>query len=228
MGLTFVAGLLGGEAAADPEARAFLTSELAALNRVLARQGLPDHVEPPDAPSLALDLLGQGPLHALRRAGAHLAAYGRLPEPAGPDAADDPVLQAYYARTGLRRGGLWGRLSRKATAPLHGFDHLILHSDCEGYYLPRDLPAPLPADPDELSGGDVGSALRLEAECRRIAQALGLPEDLTPEAPLLLAAFEGRGARRGWERYGQEALACCRLLHVCQHARETGTVIQLT
>lgn len=228
MGLTVVAGLLGGEVAEDPDVRAFTLSELEALNKVLARNGLPPHVEPAQAPALDLDLFGHGPLHALRRLAAHLAQHGRLPEPGGPDASDDPVLQAYYARTPAGRGGLWGRLTGRRGAALHGFDHLILHSDCEGYYVPQDFAHPLHADPDELSGGDVGSCVQLEAECRRLAQAMGLPDDLTPDAPLLLEAFEGRGARRGWQRYGQEALACCRLLHVCQHARETGTAIAFT
>lgn len=227
MSLTVVAAPLGGWVEADPQGAQWLRDDLSSMNRLLAKHGLPAHVEPEDVPCFDLDLGGSVTLQALRRCAAHLAASGRLPGPGGRDAAEDPVLQAYYARTAPAGAGLLGRLLGRKAAPLQGFDHLILHSDCEGWYLPVDFPQVLEADVDEVVGGDVGSVPRLVTELKLLAQALGLPDDLTPDAPLLLEAFEGRGGSAPWQRYGAEAFACCRLRHVAEHAQQTGTSLVL-
>jgi hypothetical protein len=114
-------------------------------------------------------------LHTVRRLAAHLAETGTLPGPlAQPHkGAEDPLLTKAYAKfTG---------------EPAGPFDHLIYHSDCEGYYVPVDF-AQVIAD-DSLPGGYLGSSVRLLAETRRIASALGLPEDLDADSEEVLGAY---------------------------------------
>jgi len=89
-----------------------------------------------------------------------------LLDQAGPDplekahgAVDDPLLKKAYTTF--------------PGEPAGPFDHLIYHSDCEGYYVPADF---LQVIIDErLAGGQLGSSVRLLAETRYIAAALGLP-----------------------------------------------------
>lgn len=227
MPLSVVAAPLGGWRPGDAATERWLRDDLEGARRLLARQGVTAPPEPEDAPCFELSLGEVATLQALRRAAAHLAASGRLPPPAGPDAAEDPALQAYYAREAPAAGGLLRRLLGRRAGPPTGFDHLLLHSDAAGWYLPVDFPHVLEADEDEVTGGNVGSVPRLLDEVRRLAQALGLPDDLTPDAPLLLEALAGRGARAPWQRHGAEAFACCALLHVGEHAELTGTSLLL-
>ncbi|MGZ3424514.1 MAG: hypothetical protein ACXVEE_42030, partial [Polyangiales bacterium] len=50
--------------------------------------------------------------------------------------------------------------------------HLLVHSDCEGYYVPVDF-AEVVFD-DELPGGMLGSSQRLMRELVEVAPALGI------------------------------------------------------
>ncbi|KAI9028396.1 hypothetical protein DFJ74DRAFT_489871 [Hyaloraphidium curvatum] len=54
--------------------------------------------------------------------------------------------------------------------------HLLCHSDCEGYYVPVDLPDPLFLVPDSgvAGAGIVGSSPRLLQELRALAPSLGI------------------------------------------------------
>lgn len=53
--------------------------------------------------------------------------------------------------------------------------HLLCHSDCEGFYVPIDFSDVLFDEEEKISGGDiVGSSIRLLAELREIAPALGI------------------------------------------------------
>ena len=108
--------------------------------------------------------------------------------------------------------------------PAGPFDHLIYHSDCEGYYVPADF---LRVIVDEKAvGGYLGSSVRLLTETRRIAAALGLPEDLDPDSAEVLDACEAEiRASSGWQRYGLESHGCLRLIHAARHSIETGAAI---
>ncbi|HEY2308559.1 MAG TPA: hypothetical protein VGI05_22025 [Streptosporangiaceae bacterium] len=72
-------------------------------------------------------------------------------------AADDPLLKKAYA-------GWPGE-------PVGPFDHLIHHSDCEGYYVPVDFGQVIVDE--RLAGGYLGSSVRL------LAETAGLPLPLT-------------------------------------------------
>ncbi len=108
--------------------------------------------------------------------------------------------------------------------PAGPFDHLIHHSDCEGYYVPVEF-GPVLVD-EELSGGALGSSVRLLAELRALAEALGLPEGLDPDGPEVEGALEGEDAGpEPWRRYGTESFICLQLMRAARHSVETGAVM---
>jgi hypothetical protein len=182
------------------------------IAEMLARAGAGPWTEPRLRKRQLLegDLWTYSTLHTLRRIAAHLAATNTLPNPVEPrSAADDPVLESAYNGFGGDPGP---------------FDHLLFHSDSDGYYVPVDF-APVLVD-KRLTGACLGSSVRLLDETRRIASALGLPEDLAPEsAEILDACSRVPATTAGWRRYGTESYACLQLLRAASHSIATGAAI---
>lgn len=141
----------------DDEALEWRRESLDAINRALAAASLPTHEEPAtvnddsraECPSFPYTIL-----HYLRR----VAAKRRLdpsfvarPLAEGVDPTDDPAIEDAGAT----------------------FDfHLLVHSDCEGYYVPVDF-AEVLVD-DALPGDMLGSSHRLMRELVEVAPALGI------------------------------------------------------
>jgi hypothetical protein len=157
------------------------------------------------------EMWGYSGLHTVRRLAVHLAENASLPDPLeSRDAADDPLLRKAYA-------DLPGD-------PAGPFTHLIHHSDCEGYYVPADFEQVIVDE--RLTGGYLGSSVRLLTETRSIAAALNLPEDLDPDSDEIIeAADAGTPAGEGWQRYGIESCVCLRLIHAAKHSIKTGAAI---
>lgn len=147
---------------------------LETVNALLARRGLPSHVEPRTAPTVSSRCSMAGfpysTLHYLRLAYAHRANNPRWVAAPVPDKVipmADPTLQEIAGQ----------------------FDsHLLCHSDCEGLYVPVDFPDVLfarPDDdlPDDLPGDLLGSTFRLREELALVAPALGIALDADGELP---------------------------------------------
>ena len=189
-------------------------AQLAVIGELLDRAGAGRWAEPElnDRDVLEGDMWGYGGLHTVRRLAVHLAETGILPDPLeeARRAADDPLLNKAYAEFPGRPAG--------------PFDHLIHHSDCEGYYVPVDFGQVI-AD-ERLAGGYLGSSVRLLAETRRIASALGLPDDLDPDSAEVFGAWDATtSAAGGWQRYGIESYGCLRLIQAARHSITTGAAI---
>ncbi|MER6504767.1 hypothetical protein ABT218_37070 [Streptomyces sp. NPDC001455] len=138
-----------------------------------------------------------------------------MPEPldGSQRATDDPLLSKVH--------------KTPPSDPPGPFDHLVHHSDCEGYYVPVDF-AHVIVD-KKAPGGHLGSSVRLLAETRRIAEALGLPEDLDPYSEEVFDAADAEEpATEGWQRYGVESYACLQLLHAAKLSISTGAAIAFT
>jgi hypothetical protein len=146
---------LGGSELMEPEQ--FL-DDLAQINHVLAENGLPLHAEPaaPLRARMRADMtsIAYSTLHALRRLQAHaLQDPSWKPTPCSDDY--DPAQDE--------------AIDRELTVHLRS--HLILHSDCEGYYVPVDFPDVLYGAP----GGDMlGSSQRLLEELQKLAPLVGV------------------------------------------------------
>lgn len=80
------------------------------------------------------------------------------------------------------------------------FDHLIVHSDAQGYYLPIEFDEVLfPPSDLAIPGGMVGSAQRLP-----------IPDGET------------------WQRYGRESFGCVALREGCRIAIASGAALAFT
>jgi hypothetical protein len=130
----------------------------------------------------------------------------------GHSATDDALLNQVYAV-----------LPTGSPGP---FDHLVHHSDCEGYYVPVEFERVIVDE--KVRGGYLGSSVRLLKETRRIAQAIGVPEDLDPDSEEVFEATDGETpATDGWQRYGAEAYVCLQLLRAAELSVTTGSAIAL-
>jgi len=207
VGLAVFVGILLDVAESDPEAMEEIRDDLGKTNAVLAAHGLPTYDEPQNGSwePLSFDMYGYSGLHYLRRIAAHLAAGQPLPPPGDDDASSDPVQQGYYDAV---IGKL--RLLRRAPKFDRRFDHLLVHSDAEGFYVPIEFDDVIVTD--DVPGSMLGSSHALVRECEELAQALGIPSDLDPESEELWQASENQGEGEGWQRYGVESFTCVRLL----------------
>lgn len=187
--------------------------ELRRLNSALHAAGLPYHAEPESTEDgFSADLPGYSGLHYLRRIAAYQALGRGLPTPGNEDNLSEPTVEEYYDRA-----------SGDATL---GYRHLMMHSDTEGYYLPLDFAHVLVPSPKfRVAGGMVGSVPHLRAECLELAKALGLPADISIEAPAFSRALEDQGQGEGWRRYGRESYTCAVLLGACDASLRTGGAI---
>ncbi len=230
MGLSLEVGILADLKDNDADGFAYWQKTFARVNVALATAGLPAHQEPekmaePDA-VWSGDMFSYSGLHHLRRLAAHLAESGGLPLPVKEDnPSKDPAVARYYERATAteRPGGLLARLFGKKPLARAGpgpFDHLMLHSDAEGLYLPLDFPEVIfPEDALEIPGAMIGSAPRLLSECRRLALALGIPDGLDAEADELIEAIDSRPAEGElWKRHPIATHACVQLIAGCEAA----------
>jgi len=230
MGLSIEVGFLTDMLSADEEGAEWFRNKIANLNAHLTSCGLPAHTEPEACPVYSADMFGYSGIHYLRRIAAHLHLRGVLPPPGGQDASKDPTLEEYYAQIGSGpKISIFGRLFGKKPPQRH-FDHLMLHSDAEGFYVPQDFPEVLfPPNELEIPGGMVGSSQRLLHEVTLLAGALQLPLETDPEAEEVWAAADAQG--KGpllWQRYGVESFVCLRLLHAARQSISNSALIIFT
>lgn len=240
MGLTVAVGLYAQNLAEDEEEAEFLDEPFDALNAVLAEQGMAAHQEPKSMPHdryFEAQMWGYGGLHALRRLGAFWALKGVLPPPGASyeSYANDP-LSVQFGQ--LHEHYLLNRDKRKILGLFGGpplrpkFQHLVLHSDAEGFYLPRSFKEVIvdftqPQRPG--LGMMIGSSAALLEECSELAAALHLPDDVDPESDDFLELMDEPNTQGPvWQAYPVEAHGILNLMAACRSSLETGAVIQFT
>ena len=209
MGLNVIVGV-GGAA---------YNKQFAAINTALRAIGLPPHIEPENPPSplpKEFELYGYTGLHYLRRIAAYLIAGEKLPPPGDESAPEDDVLLQCYedqdVELHVTPDGMVGQ-----PGTVLEFDHLMTHSDAEGYYIPVDFDRVIHTSPIMHIGGQfIGSSKSLMSECERLAKALELPLDLDPDSEEVQSAPEDQGIGDGWRKYGIEALTCLSLYHAAR------------
>lgn len=209
----------------EREALEQLGQQFEVVNELLESFALPPHREPYELEArqvVSVDLYGYSGLHHLRRVAAHLALGEELPPPGDEEAADDPALQDYYELFDAR-------LSEGKAGGMR-FQHLIIHGDAEGYYLPTEFDEVIHADPSlEVAGGMLGSAHRLLEECLELARALELPDELDVESDEVWEAAENQGEGEAkWQRYGVESHTCLALIKACRASIATGAAVVFT
>jgi hypothetical protein len=176
--------------------------------------GLPAHVEPEELDEVfSCNMLGYSGLHYLRRVGAHIALGRTIPPPGDNNAANDPILAREY----------WDRFTAGERLK---YQHLIVHSDAEGFYVPIDFERALVVAGFPLVGGMLGSTQQLRTECRDLATALDVPAGMDGEADEVIKAIrtQGRGPRK-WQQYAVETFTCLQLLAACDASLRTQAAL---
>jgi hypothetical protein len=226
VGLALCVGLLRDLKANDAEGFETFSAYFNEVNSLLAENGLPGHIEPENAAPWDAQMLGYSGLHYLRRIAAYIDSGLELPLPGDQNSSDDARLQSYLNDvTGAKTGGL-KKLFQKRVRFKREFDHLIVHSDAEGFYLPIDFPNVLIADDGRVPGGMVGSTPRLLAECGRLARVLGIPSHITKDSEELWDAADSQGEGEAiWQRYGVESFSCVALREACRTSMQTGAAV---
>jgi hypothetical protein len=237
MGLTLAVGLFAQNLAEDEEDAEALSEPFRHLDEVLAEAGFVTHSEPTSLPHeeyFEAQMWGYGGLHALRRLAAYVAIEGRLPEPVEYGAwTDDPVYQDFckaherYAQNPLSRGFL-GMFRKKIVPP--PFQHLVMHSDAEGFYVPQEFADVIVdwSQPERPGlGMMVGSSHRLLEECQTLAKWLQLPSNFDPEADEFLELVgEMRADGEPWQILSVEAHSAANLIAAARASVRTGAAIQ--
>lgn len=225
MALTLTVGILANVQRTNPTRLDFYYDQFAAINIALQERGLPEHHEPEAVEDWSVEMYGHSGLHTLRRVAAHLWACKGVPEPAKrgpagiPDASNDPMLIEYFdeVRSWLNPGVARYRMA---------YEHLILHSDDRGYYLPQRFHQVIFTHPTlNVVGTMFGSTQVLIDECRQLLGALEVPPDLDRESDELREAVDNPGRGEGWRRYGIEVQSCLNLLTACLRSLDTGAAV---
>jgi hypothetical protein len=229
LGLSLSVGYLADVISSDPGGSAEVSSYFARLNEALVAAGYKPHREPVELDEslrFSCDMWGYSGLHHLRRIAAHAALGLPMPPPIAEDATDDPVLKRYYAEAAQPPNWV-ARLFRARSGDSLSFQHVIVHSDAEGYYVPQDFSKVIfPPENLKVPGAMIGSVPRLHEECRALAKLLEIPEGLDAESDEVLEAAENPGSGAAhWQRYGVESFSCIRLLAACQASLNTGAAI---
>lgn len=214
MGLGVEVGIMADLLENDDESFEYYEEQFAAINELLDERGLPQHSEPSQVSEVvSYDMWAYSGLQYLRRFAAHIADSGTIPSPGDEKASIDPILQKYI----------------QADEPVKcRFQHLLQHSDIDGYYIPIDLKEVifLPED-SEITGGILGSSQQLLAECKELAKELKLPEDIDPDGDEIWDAAEKQASDDEvfWKRYGVESFTCARLMQAARVSVDTKSAI---
>ena len=150
MGLDLKVGVLADPNEADNYA--LYKAQFEILNKVLRAEGLSEHVEPEELDDIFTCDMSHTAVHCLRRVAAYLALGKPIPPPGAGDAPEDPILGLDY----------WDQLRKDERLK---YQHLIVHSDAEGFYVPVDFERPLDTSSELADCWMLGSTQRLRAEC---------------------------------------------------------------
>lgn len=227
MGLSLEVGILVDLRENDEEGFDYFRNQFEALNSHLNQANIAAHVEPDDCEVWSCEMFGYSGLHYLRRLAAYLDATEHLPPPGDDGASKDPRLEQYFQHVMGKIPSFAARLFQKQHTFSRSFDHLIVHSDAEGFYLPIEFTdVQYPDEKLEIAGGMIGSAPRLLSECKRIAGVLEIPSDLDETSKALWDAADSQGeGDQTWQRYGIESYSCVCLMRGCMKSIESKAAL---
>ncbi len=225
MGLALSVGILA-ELTEDEEGYNYYLKTFEAVNKALTNNNLPTYNEPAhlNEESCSFDMYGYSGLHYLRRIAAYLWAGKPIPSPGKDNPEKDPLLEKYYSSLGEDTGEVIkpGEMKR--------FDHLLFHSDCEGFYVPIKFGEVIFTKKElKIPGEMIGSSYMLLEECKALAQYLELPLDIDPESDEVWDAADNQGqGDTKWKRYGIESFTCLRLYYAAKKSIELNAAVVFT
>ena len=235
MGMGLSVGFLADLKESDEEGYAFFSLAFRDLDEILRTHGLDGHVEPDvleEEEFFSCDMLGYSGIHYLRRIAANLALGRPIPGPGSPETFRGtlPELEEYAERF--------------ESGENLQYQHLIMHSDAEGFYVPIDFERVIATPTLDLSGGWVGSTTRLRAECLELASLLDMPVTMELDARELQTAIRhqlhpgrlwpgrlwrgwpwSRKVVPPWMKYAVETYSCLGLLSGCEASLQTRAAL---
>jgi hypothetical protein len=234
MGLALEVGILADLKENDEEGYASYVDAFEKLRIVLRSEGLEEHVEPDEVDDIfSCDMLSTSGIHYIRRIALHLALGRPTPAPGNRETYRNVALNEEYYE------------SFNACKNMK-YQHLIVHSDANGFYVPVDFKRVIATPTLRLSGGWLGSTHRLQAECAELAGLLSMPLDMDYESRALSRAADAQlhphsqpprrlwpwkraasehSSDLPWKKYGVETYACLRLLAACEVSLRTKAAI---
>lgn len=218
MGLTVIAGILAELQGCDDEGLEHYRAQFAAINQALDAEGLPPHREPESLKDpFSEDMFGYSALHHLRRIAACSWRGRGLPAPGLGDPSQDPVVVEYNETMAGRKQPFLRTILGRGLPKSPRYDHLMFHSDAEGYYLPQDFADVIfPGDDLGIAGAMIGSAVQLQKECNALARLLEIPAGLDPDSDdVLNAAQKPPLDGPPWKVHGIATHACLKLQAAC-------------
>jgi hypothetical protein len=230
MGLALEVGILADLRENDQDGFEEYQHQFERLKEFLEQVGLPAHHEPEDCAVWSCDMYGYSGLHYLRRIAAHIDLTNNLPSVGNKENLDDVVLKNYYEFAEGRQSGFLTKLFQRSPNYRFGFNHLILHNDDTGFYLPIEFDKVLYLDSElGIAGSMIGSSIKLLQECERLAAVLEIPSNIDETSEELWEAADAQGKNTvKWQKYGIESFTCVHLATACRKSIESGAAIVFT
>lgn len=230
MGLSLIVGIVPQMRATDEERAEYYIGQFTKINHALRAAKAPEHSEPPQPPAgvpATWDMGNYSTLHYLRRTAAYICLRNALPKPGNDEAASDTVNEQWrmWATTHQPKGLVATLFGERSPVP---FEHLMSHSDADGFYLPIKLARVVVASAqlDIAGGGLIGSSIALRDECVKVAGSLGLPLDTDPQSEEVQSAVAHQGeAESGWQRWGCESFACLSVYQAADASVKSGCAL---
>lgn len=217
MGLSIVVGILPELKKNDPADLDYFHDQFRRVNQALHHAHVAEHKEPEEADGVPwiFDMKGFKTLHYLRRLAAYLCLRDTLPSPGDEDCSTDPINEQWCMwATGHQPKTFMAQLLGNRTEETLPYEHLMVHHDGNGFYLPQHMKRVViaPESYGVMGENIIGSAYSLMDDCQRIAEAIDLPLDVDPESEEVQEACEKQGKVTGsWQQFGIESYACLQL-----------------
>ena len=193
--------------------------KFAAVNQALRAAGVAEHEEPSRirGGSWGFKLYPENGVAFLQRFAAYFCEdeVDEWPPPGDPATMENPLDDEMWEEACYM-------------LDLLPFQHLILHNSTWGFWVPVDFPKVIFPDEKLGIGGQLGSSVRLKAECEELAKILRLPLDLDPEGEAVQEAkFNPGKSRTRWKKYGVESHNLLGLHRACQKSITLGSAIYI-
>ena len=233
MGLALEVGILSDLKIHDQEGYNEVKIKFQNCYSILERYGVPSNFQEPEDlhenEIWSCQMLGYSGLHYLRRLAAHLwdRQMDILP---GEEKLidDDQIVEKYYnSYQFLEENPRKFSIFKKKPAPkVFSYEHLMVHSDAEGYYFPIDFKKVIVDVDSNIPGGMLGSTIRLKKELEKLAiwLELDLLMDIDSDEILNAPQSQGKGDHK-WQKYGVESFSCIRLYRACEHSLQKKSAI---
>ena len=222
MGLALITGILSDLKSEDVEGYEYFKDQFDGIQGILRQNGIQtDYTEPVDLDKKLIwdcQMYGYGGLHYLRRLAAHIWDGKKNIEPGNEEASEDKVMEKYCDQSMAEESSFNSLLSKMGIKSKKlNFDHLMFHSDAEGFYIPVEFDDVI--FDDAIAGGMIGSTYKLKSELEVLIDWLGLDLTIDTDSEEFWALPEEQNRNEiKWKNFGVESYSCINLYLACKES----------